>query len=106
VQQLLMIQALGFTGDATTFNGPSWSISTEFYTYLVFGAAVLALTPKTFGRVAPSTPAQRPFVMPSFTVNPNQPPAGPALRWTWCIWPSHAGRCRGSKQGGFGFHPT
>ncbi len=52
VQNLLLIQALGFTGDATTFNGPSWSISTEFYTYVLFGAGILTLTLKNFGRVA------------------------------------------------------
>jgi peptidoglycan/LPS O-acetylase OafA/YrhL len=52
VQQLLLIQALGFTADATTFNGPSWSISTEFYTYLLFGAGILTLTLKTFSHVA------------------------------------------------------
>lgn len=37
IEQLLLVQAIGPTGNATTFNGPAWSISVEFYTYLVFG---------------------------------------------------------------------
>ncbi len=32
---LLLVQALGFTG-ATWWNTPAWSISTEFWTYIVF----------------------------------------------------------------------
>jgi peptidoglycan/LPS O-acetylase OafA/YrhL len=46
VECLLLIQALGFGPNANTFNFPSWSISTEFYTYLVFGTAVLMLQSK------------------------------------------------------------
>ena len=37
---LLLIQSLGIH-DSDTWNGPAWSISTEFYTYLVFAAACL-----------------------------------------------------------------
>lgn len=29
--------------NSPTFNGPSWSISTEFYTYLIFGTTILTL---------------------------------------------------------------
>jgi peptidoglycan/LPS O-acetylase OafA/YrhL len=39
---LLLIHALGLH-DHLTFNGPSWSISTEFYAYIFFGLIVLAL---------------------------------------------------------------
>ncbi len=35
-QQIIMIQAIGPTGNASTFNGPAWSISVEFYTYFTF----------------------------------------------------------------------
>jgi peptidoglycan/LPS O-acetylase OafA/YrhL len=41
VQQIMLIQAIGPTGNAQTFNGPAWSISVEFYTYLIFGLLVL-----------------------------------------------------------------
>ena len=41
VQHIFLIQAIGPTGDAETFNGPAWSISVEFYTYLIFGLVVL-----------------------------------------------------------------
>lgn len=41
VQQLLLIHAIGPTGHAETFNGPAWSISVEFYTYLIFGLILL-----------------------------------------------------------------
>jgi len=41
VQQIFLVQAIGPTGNATTFNTPAWSISVEFYTYLIFGAVVL-----------------------------------------------------------------
>jgi peptidoglycan/LPS O-acetylase OafA/YrhL len=37
IEQLFLVQAIGPTGNATTFNGPAWSISVEFYTYLLFG---------------------------------------------------------------------
>ena len=36
MQQLLLLQDIGPTGNALTFNIPAWSISVEFYTYLVF----------------------------------------------------------------------
>ncbi|WP_349742771.1 acyltransferase family protein [Roseateles cavernae] len=42
LQQLLLVQAIGPTGNAQTFNGPAWSISVEFYSYLVFALVSLA----------------------------------------------------------------
>ena len=39
VANLLLVQSLHLY-DFTPWNGPSWSISTEFYTYLLFAAAV------------------------------------------------------------------
>ena len=36
-----------FTENTITFNGPSWSISTEFYTYLIFGLVLMFSS--TFG---------------------------------------------------------
>ena len=41
-QQLLLVQAIGPTGNELTFNGPAWSISVEFYTYLIFGLVILS----------------------------------------------------------------
>jgi peptidoglycan/LPS O-acetylase OafA/YrhL len=41
IEQLLLIHALGFFKIAHPFNLPSWSISVEFYTYLVFGIMCL-----------------------------------------------------------------
>ena len=41
VENVLLLQAVGPTDRATTFNGPAWSISVEFYTYLLFGLFVL-----------------------------------------------------------------
>lgn len=41
IQQLFLLQAIGPTGNALSFNGPAWSISVEFYTYLIFGLIVL-----------------------------------------------------------------
>ncbi|MFC5455921.1 acyltransferase family protein [Prosthecobacter fluviatilis] len=40
VQQLLLLQAIGPTGNSLTFNWPAWSISVEFYTYLIFGVVI------------------------------------------------------------------
>ena len=37
---VLLLHAIGFI-DYLSWNGPSWSISAEFYTYLVFGAVVV-----------------------------------------------------------------
>ncbi|HEX2586581.1 MAG TPA: acyltransferase, partial [Steroidobacteraceae bacterium] len=42
VEQLFLAHALGFSNNALSFNEPSWSISVEFYTYLVFGFVALA----------------------------------------------------------------
>jgi peptidoglycan/LPS O-acetylase OafA/YrhL len=41
IQHIFLLQAIGPTGNHNTFNVPSWSISVEFYTYLVFGCVVL-----------------------------------------------------------------
>jgi len=41
IEQLLLIHSLGFFKIAHPFNLPSWSISVEFYTYLVFGITCL-----------------------------------------------------------------
>tara|TARA_B100000780_G_C21102575_1_gene445021 strand:- start:769 stop:1896 length:1128 start_codon:yes stop_codon:yes gene_type:complete len=40
-QHIFLIQAIGPTGNDLTFNGPAWSISVEFFTYLLFGVGVL-----------------------------------------------------------------
>ncbi len=44
IQQLTLTQAIGPWGHALSLNTPAWSISVEFYTYLVF-ALVALLTP-------------------------------------------------------------
>jgi peptidoglycan/LPS O-acetylase OafA/YrhL len=41
LQQLLLVQAIGPTGNHHSFNSPAWSISVEFYTYLIFGLSLL-----------------------------------------------------------------
>jgi peptidoglycan/LPS O-acetylase OafA/YrhL len=46
LQQILLLHAVGPTGNSQTFNIPSWSISVEFYTYLLFGAVVLVAKSK------------------------------------------------------------
>jgi peptidoglycan/LPS O-acetylase OafA/YrhL len=40
IECLFLVHALGFTKHSSAFNFPSWSISTEFYTYLIFALAV------------------------------------------------------------------
>jgi peptidoglycan/LPS O-acetylase OafA/YrhL len=47
--QLLLIHSLGFFNIGHPFNGPSWSISVEFYTYLLFGS--LCLIPQLAARL-------------------------------------------------------
>lgn len=42
VAHLLLVQALWNSGWEHAFNTPSWSISVEFYTYLLFGLLMLA----------------------------------------------------------------
>lgn len=37
IEQALLLQAILPNGNAVTFNPPAWSISVEFYTYIVFG---------------------------------------------------------------------
>jgi peptidoglycan/LPS O-acetylase OafA/YrhL len=46
LQQMLLLHAVGPTGNAQTFNIPSWSISVEFYTYLLFGVVALVARSK------------------------------------------------------------
>jgi peptidoglycan/LPS O-acetylase OafA/YrhL len=41
IQQIFLVQAIGPSGSPLTFNIPAWSISVEFYTYLIFGCVVL-----------------------------------------------------------------
>ena len=41
IENIFLIQAVGPTGNSQTFNIPSWSISVEFYTYLIFGLSAL-----------------------------------------------------------------
>lgn len=41
IEHLFLVQAVGPTGNASTFNVPAWSISVEFYTYFLFGLIVL-----------------------------------------------------------------
>lgn len=41
IEQVFLIQAVFPNGHATTFNPPAWSISVEFYTYLIFGLTIL-----------------------------------------------------------------
>jgi len=50
VEQLLLAHALGFSNNALSFNEPSWSISVEFYTYLVFG--LLTLIPNRVAKLS------------------------------------------------------
>jgi peptidoglycan/LPS O-acetylase OafA/YrhL len=41
IEHIFLVQAMGPTGNALTFNSAAWSISVEFYTYLIFGLTVL-----------------------------------------------------------------
>jgi peptidoglycan/LPS O-acetylase OafA/YrhL len=41
VENLLLIQGLGFSVQPSSFNGPSWTISTEFYVYALFACVAL-----------------------------------------------------------------
>lgn len=53
MSNLLLVQALGFH-DTATYNLPAWSISTEFYTYILF-ATMLVLLKTRVAMVAIST---------------------------------------------------
>ena len=44
IEHLFLVQALGFTNSAHSFNVASWSISVEMYTYLVFGLLSLIVS--------------------------------------------------------------
>lgn len=41
VRNIFLVQAIGAPSQAYTFNGVAWSISVEFYTYLIFSAVIL-----------------------------------------------------------------
>lgn len=41
MQHLLLVQAIGPTENANNFNVPAWSISVEFYTYMIFACILL-----------------------------------------------------------------
>lgn len=43
LMQIFLVQAIGPTDRTFSFNGPAWSISVEFYTYLLFGSVILWL---------------------------------------------------------------
>jgi len=45
IYNLFLVQSMGLL-DHETFNRPSWSISTEFYTYLIFACLLLSFTSK------------------------------------------------------------
>jgi peptidoglycan/LPS O-acetylase OafA/YrhL len=42
-QNIFLVQAIGPTNNAITFNLPSWTVSVEFYTYFLFALIVLYL---------------------------------------------------------------
>jgi peptidoglycan/LPS O-acetylase OafA/YrhL len=44
VENLFLIQGLGFSVHPFSFNGPSWTISTEFYVYALFAFVVLTFS--------------------------------------------------------------
>ena len=48
VANLFLVQGLGVTENPTPFNFPNWSISTEFYTYLVFAIGMLCFSRRGF----------------------------------------------------------
>jgi peptidoglycan/LPS O-acetylase OafA/YrhL len=48
VANLLLLQGLGLNSNVPAFNFPNWSISVEFYAYLVFGFSVLLLPRRGF----------------------------------------------------------
>jgi len=41
IEQLFLVQAFGSTQDALSFNFPAWTISVEFFSYLLFTATML-----------------------------------------------------------------
>lgn len=46
IENFTLTQALGFSNNAASFNSPSWSISVEFYTYVLFSLTVLLIGKK------------------------------------------------------------
>lgn len=51
-EHLFLVQGLGFSANAITFNAPAWSISTEFFVYVLFGVSVLLLSRASFVRLS------------------------------------------------------
>lgn len=47
IKQAFLFHAILPSNDAATFNGPAWSISVEFYTYLIFGLLILFFKSQT-----------------------------------------------------------
>lgn len=41
IEQIFLLQSVLPNGNATTYNAPAWSISVEFYTYLIFALILL-----------------------------------------------------------------
>lgn len=53
ILQIFLLHGLGFVPNAVlAFNYPSWSISTEYYTYLIFGSLLLLFGAKRLSKVA------------------------------------------------------
>ncbi|HXC57327.1 MAG TPA: acyltransferase [Rhizomicrobium sp.] len=75
---LFLIQAL-HTTPAFTFNGPAWSISTEFWTYILFGLTVLALPGSIARRFAFAILSAGSFVLLVFVLHRN--PLEPTIDW-------------------------
>ena len=48
LENLALVQALGFSNKPDSFNAPSWSISTEFYTYLIFAFLAMSLARRQY----------------------------------------------------------
>jgi len=80
IECLFLVQALGFSDNANAFNYPSWSISTEFYTYVVFAILALAFAKGRFrlvsGLLAVVTLASLVFLKPEL---------GTAHLWMRCL---------------------
>ena len=51
-ENTLLVQGVGLRKRSVFLNFPSWSISTEFYTYLIFGLVSLSVPPRRFAQFA------------------------------------------------------
>lgn len=51
IASIVLMQGFGFN-NVEPFNAPSWSISTEFYTYIIFGAFCILISKKNTLRIA------------------------------------------------------